>query len=618
MKALLLSIFSFILLINANSALAGSYDELCDRYLPEGADRMVLHGLEDENEKSARFGDTRSYLEGRKTHYYINLHNGNPIVQAEKCGLWVDPALEGLPRVKGLLITTPEYFRGEMNGIFKTPGTYFRDLPILTDDEEINARLNSYEGEYINDELLDKVIRDVIVFMRDKNQPVVDVYFPEQDVTDGFVVGLVSRAVIDKIIVNGNEYYEDDEILKWNRSESGDYIWSDILSKDLRWMNSYPYRQVDTIFKPGSRPRTTDVIFETKDIYPFRVFAGYDNYGSEATDEDQSYVGFSYGDLFGLDHELIYSYGTSLNFDSFNSHTLQYKIPFDWRHRLSLSASISESELSIAGTPFDQEGTNIIANLDYEMPLYDYGFRGFTQSLSVGTDYKRLENNLEFGGTSVFTTEPEIFQFYGTYEGSKTSTTTLNLLSSTVVWAPGDITGNNTEQQFNQVRDKAGPDYLYWKGLYESRYTEDDTGISLGGIFRAQYSFNKLLSSEQMAISGPGSVRGFSNNSLRRDKGFIASAELSSPYVSVFDDYIGTNIRDRLQGFLFIDQGYGKDVDDTTTGLKSNIDLTSYGAGVRFGIGRHLSGVLEYGREYDDELGDGIDDKLHLRLNAAY
>lgn len=618
MKKLLTLLVALFVVAASSPALSNSYDELCDRYLPEGADRILLHGKESESGKSAKFGDTKSYLEGRKSHYYINLHNGNPIVHAERCGLWTDPALEGLPRVKGLLLTTPEHFRTDMKGVFKTPGYFVRDLPLLTQDEEINQRLNSYEGEYINDELLNNIIRDVIVFMRDKNQPVVDVYFPEQDVTDGFIVGLVSRAVIDKILVNGNEYYDDDDILKWVRSESGDYIWSDILSEDLRWINSYPYRQVDTIFKPGSRPRTTDVIFETKDIYPFRVFAGYDNYGSSATNQKETYLGFSYGDLWGLDHELIYSYGASLDFANFSSHTLQYKIPFDWRDKLSITANWSTSDPKTSTGVISQKGTNTLINIDYEMPLYDYGFRGFTQSLKLGGDYKRLENNIEFGGTNVFSSEPEIVQFYGTYEGTKTSTNTLNVLSSTVVYAPGDITDNNSEAQFNSARAKAGPDYLYWKGLYESKYTEDDTGISLAGIFRGQFSFNKLLSSEQMAISGPGSVRGFSSNAIRRDKGFIASLELASPYLSVLDDYVGTNVRDRVQGFVFIDQGYGKDVDDTTTGTKSNIDLSSYGAGVRFGIGRHLSGVVEYGREFNDELGDGNDDRVHFRMNAAY
>ena len=60
----------------SNDSKASSYDELCDRYLPEGADRMVLHGKDDDSWKYTKFGDTKSFLEGRKSHYYINLHNG--------------------------------------------------------------------------------------------------------------------------------------------------------------------------------------------------------------------------------------------------------------------------------------------------------------------------------------------------------------------------------------------------------------------------------------------------------------------------------------------------------------------------------------------------------------
>jgi hemolysin activation/secretion protein len=487
----------------------------------------------------------------------------------------------------------------------------------LTNDKKINNRLFSYENDPINEDLLNSVIRDVIVLMRDKNQPVVDVYFPEQDITDGFIVALVSRAILDKVYVNGNDYYTEEEIKEHFTLRRGDYIWSDILAKDLRWINSNPYRQVDTIFKPGEKPRTSDVILETKDIFPFRIFGGYDNYGAPATSKDQYYAGFSYGDLWGLDHEVIYSIGMGNQFNRFNTHTLQYKIPFDWRHKLSITGTLSQSEPDLGAGPITQEGENIFVNLDYEIPLYGYGLRGFTQTLRIGFDYKRLENNVDFGGATVFSSSPEIAQFYWTYEAAKTSAIARNIFSTTLYAAPGDLTANNTAEDFDLARNGASEDYVYAKAAYETSYTERNTGVSLTGIFRGQYSINKLLSSEQIAISGPGAVRGFQTNSIRRDNGFIATGELATPYMSIFDDIIQTNIGDRIQGFVFYDRGWGKNDRDQGS-IDSEINLDSYGVGMRFNIGRHLSGVLEYGREVDDELNDGIDDRLHLRVNAAY
>jgi len=368
--------------------------------------------------------------------------------------------------------------------------------------------------------------------------------------------------------------------------------------------------------KPGSRPRTTDVIFETRDMYPFRVFGGVDNYGAPSTDENQFYAGFSYGNLFGLDHEIIYSFGSSFSNTDFNSHNLQYNIPFDWRHKLGLSASLSSSKPDTNNPLFNVEGQNLILNADYEIPLYDWGLRGFTQSVNFGVDYKRLENDVEFGGTNVFNSEPEIVQGYATYKGSRASSKTNNSVTLTGIVSPGDVLGNNSDEDFDIARVGAKSSYAYGRGQYETSYTSDLAGLTLSGIFRGQYSPDKLLATEQANVAGPGAVRGFASNTVRRDSVLVATAEAASPYTSLIDNFLGTTLRDRVQGFVFLDKGYGRNADET--GAQRTIDLDSMGLGTRFGIGRNLNGVVEFGKEIKDEMRDGKDEHLHFRLNAAY
>ncbi len=571
----------------------------CDPYSPEDQARIPISGVNDPK-------------------FNINYHNGEPVIETKICGVQVKG--KGSPRLKGILITTPWYYKNKLNSYFGTPGFFIRDLNILTQDPDAKNRLYSYKNDEITEDMLNGIIRDVIVLMRDKNQPVVDVYFPEQDVTDGYVVGLVERAILDKIIVNGNQYYSDEEISDNIRLKSGDYVWSDILSEDMRWINSYPYRQVDAIFKPGAKPRTTDLILETADMTPYRIFGGYDNYGPSATNQDQVYAGFSYGDLFGADHEVIYTYGASADFANFSSHTLQYIMPFaDIRNRLSLTGSLSTSE-PISDNPFfSTEGENIFLNADYEIPLHDFGIRGFVQGLRVGADYKKLENNIDFGGTQVFSSDPEIMQAYITYEGSETSSIASNIFRLTAVGSPGDLAGNNNDVEFNTATLGAESQYAYFRGLYDTRYTfQDLEGFSLGGLFRGQYSpMTTLLSSEQAAISGPGAVRGFQTNNIRRDNAFLSTIEVASPYVPVLDEILQTTIRDRIQGFVFYDRGYGANENVASQGSQT-VNLQSAGIGARFGLGRNLNGVVEYAREIDDEFNDGTDDQVHIRVNASY
>lgn len=625
-----LSFFSVFLSAGSNAALVGAdnsvatWDDLCQFEAKDPRVSFIdLQGTKENawapetNWTSVTIGDTQGWLKGRDTTVFTNQHNGAEIVEKRKCGIPDEIIRDTTPRLAGFLITTPEYYTQRLSRNFSSKGFFIRDLPILTNDPFVKKRMYSYEGKEINQEMLNSMIRDIIVIMRDKNQPVVDVYFPEQDVTDGFIVALVSRAVVDKIVVNGNQYYTEDDIKKFVNVKPGDYIWSDTLSQDLRWINSYPYRSVDVIMKPGSKPRTTDVIFETRDMYPFRVFGGVDNYGAPSTDENEFYAGFSYGNLFGLDHELIYSFGSSFQTDEFYSHNLQYIIPFDWRHKLALSASISESETDTNNPLFNVSGENIVLNANYEVPLYDWGFRGFTQAMDFGLDYKKLSNDIEFGGANVFTSEPEVVQGYVTYEGSKASNRTSNSISLTGVFSPGGLTGNNSDDDFDIARAGADSQYVYGKSTYETSYSAEELGgLTLSGLFRGQYSPEKLLATEQASVAGPGAVRGFSANTVRRDSSFIATVEAASPYVSILDDYLGTALRDRVQGFVFLDKGYGKNAEES--GAQNTVDLDSAGVGARFGLGRNLNGVVEFGKEIKDEMRDGKDEQLHFRLNAAY
>lgn len=602
-----------LITVYSNQAFAHSYTKLCET-IPADAKQGSFIATDDvKNPNYVKVGDTESFIEGRNNRYLVNQHNGQPIVYSESCeGKMI---AEKGPKLKGLLITTPEFYRNQMHSSFSSPGFYVKNLPILTDDAFINDHLQNYKDQTVNDDLLNDIIRDTVVFMRDKNQPVVDVYFPEQDITDGFIVALISRAVIGKVILNGNEYYSDEEIARFITAEPGQYIWSDDISKDLRWINSYPYRQTDLIFKPGEKPKTTDLIFETKDMYPFRIFGGVDNYGTKATGINQFYAGFSYGDLWDLDHELIYSFGSSFNVSNFNSHTLQYIIPIpSLRDKLSFTGNYSTSEPKSSTPLIKQNGTNVTINIDYEMPLYDYGLRGFTQSLRLGADWKKLENDIEFGGINVFNSAPEIAQFYVTYEGAKTSANTLNSYSATVVSSPGSITDGNDDTKFDAARTGADPEYTYGKGTYKTSYTEPNSRLTFAGLFRGQVSNEKLLSSEQMSISGPGSVRGFGSNTVRRDGGFISTIEVSSPYIPVIDELLSSVVRDRLQGFVFYDRGHGYDVSTSGDG----VNLDSYGIGTRFGIGNNMNGEVVYGREAHDEFKDGHDQRVDFRVNAAY
>jgi hemolysin activation/secretion protein len=594
-------------------------DDVCET-TPEGATVTYLKANTIGSQTDyAQIGDTKSYIKGRPDNYFVHNHNGLPIIEANGC-VYQNPVLEK-GALAGILVTTPQYFKKNYGNKYTgTGGLEIQDLAMLAEDKSIVAGLKQYVGKKVDKELLKDIIRDVVVDMRDKNQPVVDVFAPKQDVTNGNLVILVDRAVVGDVIVRGNQYYDTDTIRRYLSAGKGEYIYSDDLARDLRWINTNPYRNVDVVFKPGEKPGTTDVVLETKDMYPARVFGGVDNYGSSATNENQFNIGFSYGNLFGKDHEIIYNFISSFDFANFNAHVLQYNIPFEWRHKLALTATYSTSEPKSTNALFAQSGENITLNAEYEVPLYNFGLRGFTHDYKIGLDYKRISSTTEFGGTTVFDSPVEVAQGYLTYDVSRTTNNSLNLGSVTVVVSPGDITSENNDIAFDANVIGAESKYAYVKGLYDGNFTEDNYGIGFRALLRGQYAKEKLLSSEQIAIDGPGAVRGFGSNTIRKDRGFLATLEVSSPYVPVLDEYLGTKLRDRVQAFVFYDQGTGIDEQPYAAGVTNGqTTLQSIGVGTRFGIGRSLNGVVEYGYEVGgDAENNGRDQHLQFRLNTSY
>lgn len=529
--------------------------------------------------------------------------------------------------IKGLRVVSLDEYK--KTGTKKSSGITISDLDYINVGYA-KENLNSFLGKTATSDNLNAIIKEIILISREEQQPVVDVYFPEQDITDGYLTAIVNRAKVGKITVFGNEYFDDYSISKEITAKSGDFIYSDQISNDIKWLNSNPYRSVDVVFKAGEEAGTTDIILKTLDTHPLRFFAGYDNYGAPAISENQFNVGFSYGDLFGLEHELLYNYAAASNNASYNSHTLQYSIPLAWRDKVKLTGAYSKASPDIVGgSPFTQDSENYLLNFEYIKPVYSSKSTGFKSSNAewvFGADYKKLANSLEFGGTSVFSSEPEIVQAYAKYSISNSTRQFLHSFSGSFYLSPGDITSNNSKDNFRTASAGTDPSYAYLRALYDGRYTMEN-GFGITGIARGQYAFDRLLSSEQIALNGPTAVRGFGYGSIRKDNALISTIEITSPYVGVieniplfsdvYDELIA--LRDRVSGYFFTDFAWGYNHDDRRyEGNSSMQDLATWGFGARFGLGRFISGKIEYGKEFDDEENNGIDEQLHMKFNIAY
>jgi hemolysin activation/secretion protein len=120
-----------------------------------------------------------------------------------------------------------------------------------------------------------------------------------------------------------------------------------------------------------------------------------------------------------------------------------------------------------------------------------------------------------------------------------------------------------------------------------------------------QYSSDRLNPSEEFAVGGWNTVRGYDERVVIGDNGWIISNELRTPpwspkgrlgYVSM-DNVLGLEGgRDELQFLAFFDYGAIRLIDPVPSdGTDPDKTLYSVGLGVRYIVDRHLSFRFDYG-----------------------
>lgn len=457
---------------------------------------------------------------------------------------------------------------------------------------------------------LNQVTSEVVRYYRRHDRPVVDAIVPEQDVTGGVVQVVVLEGRAGEVTAEGNRHFTSERLVGKVRLSPGDPISEQRLLEDLAWINNNPFRRVDLIFQRGDELGETDLVLYTQDRYPFRPYAGYDNTGTAATGENRLFAGFNWGDAFGIDHQLNYQFTASPDYDNFNSQWVSYIAPLPWRHTLTLLGNYTQSRAPVE-TDFNMAGESWQASMYYDVPLG--WLDAYEHWLSFGFDFKQSNNNLEFGGASVFNGDTEILQWSVGYNLLATDPCGVTQGEVKVVFSPGDLTPDNTDAAFNQARSGADADYAY---LYANLERETNLAEDLSWLirFRGQLSTGELLGSEQLGFGGMYSIRGYDERQGSGDAGFIINNELHFPPISVAK-LLGINVDDELQFLVFYDYGVAYDHGDTL-GSDHHQTFIGVGPGLRYTIAPWVSIRYDYGIRLLDD-GSGSDDTGRHHVSAV-
>ena len=462
---------------------------------------------------------------------------------------------------------------------------------------DFQACVTPYIGNRLTRGKLNALIADVITFYRKHDHPIVDVIVPQQEITNGVVQLVILEGKVGKVSVAGNRWFPSNEFLTSVHLRTGDLISARRMQSDLDWLNQNPFHSSDVVYHPGANLGETDVVLQTADRFPARIYAGYENTGNAQTGFDRYEAGFNWGDAFdlGLGQQLNYQYTTSGDGDSLRAHAGSYIIPLPWEHTLTFFGSYADTKGSIPPL-FNLTGRSYQISGRYTMPLPTLSLDQVTlkQAFSTGFDYKYNKNSLEFGGTGAGTTLVDVDQFVFAYNGTEHDPYGQTTMNETLYYSPGNWGGNNNDAAFSLSHTGATSGYVY-DNLALQRITRlpYDFSLLLRGVL--QLSDSNLTPSEQLGFGGYDTVRGYDEREVNTDEGYIFSTELRAPPVSPGQIFGCKDFHDQLQFLGFWDYGQANNHQPLPGEPPGGISLSSVGLGLSYTINTYLSVRYDYG-----------------------
>ena len=485
--------------------------------------------------------------------------------------------------------------------------------PRLPAPVEITAAVKPYLGREVSMALLGELGNDIVIAWRKSDYPLVDVYFPEQNITQGRIQVVVREAVLGNRSVSGAVLTREDYVLKQFRLNAGNRVNSRMVEADLDWLNENPIREVRVVYEKGEKDGTTDLGLEVEERKQVTSYAGFANTGLNSTGESEFSFGFNIGNPLGLEHAFGYNFGADEDLKFLQAHSLFYQAFLPWRHTLRFSGAHVSSEARNQGN-LGVKGLSKQMTTAYRIPLERPKFnRSWKHHFTLAFDYKSTDTDLIFGGDNLFASELEVGQFRGSYEFGVPDSHGFTRVTLGVVVSPGDMFGDNDDSNFMVARTGSTSDYWYGFGEFERSISlPRDFTFKLRASGKA--TAHRLAATEQILGGGYATVRGFDESIIRGDSGFLGTAELISPPL----DFCET-LDDRFRFFAFIDTA-AFDITNPLPG-ESSPALTGAGLGVSCRLGDSGFARASYGWALTDcgvspSLVD--DGKFHFGLSVTY
>ena len=317
---------------------------------------------------------------------------------------------------------------------------------------------------------------------------------------------------------------------------------------------------------------------------------------------------------------LSYQFTSSDDFKKLLAHTLRFTTPLLWRHIFVLYGGYSSVDANFmireSTTNYRTSGYSAQASFRYDIPLSSK--KGILHELQWGFDFKRTNNNLEFGGRPIEGKFVNLTQFMLGYNIGYRSNRVITTWEIESFFSPGRWIKDQSDKKFHSLRQYAKNRYVYFRSSF-SFILKLFKDFTLHNYFRGQYSTTNLLPSEMFGLGGYDTVRGYKERIVNTDNAFVLNTELHTSQVSLWKmvNYKGS---DSFKFLGFFDLGWGSK-HKKAEGEKKHRLLLSIGPGLRYSIVPYITFRADWGFRLNGLSSVGFHNphnKFHFSIVAGY
>ncbi|PKN04031.1 MAG: peptidase S37, partial [Deltaproteobacteria bacterium HGW-Deltaproteobacteria-9] len=375
----------------------------------------------------------------------------------------------------------------------------------LLDTADVEKKLAPFTGKAKDFGTVQEALDALEQAYRDRGFSLVMVMLPEQELEKGVVRLKVIEASLGKITVEGNRFFEQENIRRSLPGlRPGGTPDINAVSRSLKLSNDNPAKKTTLQLKTGEKENETDAILTVKDEKPWKLGITGDNTGNKETGPTRLGVLLQHANVFDRDHLLTMQYTTSPEkIDRVSIYSLGYRVPFyslgSSLELIGAYSNVDSGTINVAANNLNVSGKGSILGIHYNQNLTRIS--SYEHKVTLGLDYRAYENNVDFLGNQLgnnVTVHPVSLTYGGTLSLEKINTGFYLMGMQNI---PGSWDGRDNAIDFENARAGAS------RGYNMLRYGANLSYV-LGADWQAralvngQYTNDRLVPGEQYGIGG--------------------------------------------------------------------------------------------------------------------